>query len=229
MSMSVPGTSVNAASAFSGRCGHGAPAQPASGSGQAVSASFGTTTPSAGPAGEHTQTQSPCPSHGSGQSARPPTHSATGCRLEYACATTGSRPRACAVDYAIAGTGAFERTPSFHEASMSRILFCVVPEKGHLNPCIGPAQYLQAAGHEVAFYAPADISAQLALAGNFSFLGPKNTPEQHDLSRGAYFAEKIQDANWLRHWIRQLLLDATPGMIPDLRNAMRQWQADIIV
>lgn len=65
---------------------------------------------------------------------------------------------------------------------MKRILFCVVPEKGHVNPCIGPAQHLRAAGCDVAFYAPADISDQLDGAGGFAFVGPRETPARHDLS-----------------------------------------------
>jgi zeaxanthin glucosyltransferase len=94
---------------------------------------------------------------------------------------------------------------------MKRILFCVVPEKGHVNPCIGPAQHLQAADCEVAFYAPADISAQLEGAGDFTFLGPRETPERHDLSRGASFAANIRDAAWLRRWIHTLLIEYTPA------------------
>ena len=41
---------------------------------------------------------------------------------------------------------------------MTRVLFCVIPEKGHLNPYIGPAQALQSLGAEVVFHAPADVS-----------------------------------------------------------------------
>ena len=55
---------------------------------------------------------------------------------------------------------------------MSRVLFFVVPERGHLNPCIAPAQALQAAGHAVAFHAVGDIRAQLQRAGGFECLGP---------------------------------------------------------
>ncbi|WP_321950709.1 glycosyltransferase [Paraburkholderia bannensis] len=121
---------------------------------------------------------------------------------------------------------------------MKRILFCVVPEKGHLNPCIGPAQRLQAAGFEVGFYAPADISAQLDAAGAFVFLGPREQAqarpaalegERHELSRGAVFAEKIRDAAWLRNWIRTLLIDETPGQIEGIRAIIRDWQPAVVV
>lgn len=112
---------------------------------------------------------------------------------------------------------------------MTRVLFCVVPEKGHLNPCIGPAQHLQAAGLDVAFYAPADISEQLAGAGNFVFLGPREKPERHDLSRGASFATNIRDRAWLRAWIRGLLVDAAPLLVDAIRDVIRQWQPAVVV
>ena len=112
---------------------------------------------------------------------------------------------------------------------MKRILFCVVPEKGHVNPCIGPAQHLRAADCEVAFYAPADISAQLDAAGAFAFLGPRETPERHDLSRGASFAANIRDAAWLRRWIHTLLIEQTPAQVDGLRAILRQWRPDVVV
>lgn len=112
---------------------------------------------------------------------------------------------------------------------MKRILFCVVPEKGHVNPCIGPAQHLQAADCEVAFYAPADISAQLDAAGAFAFLGPRDTPERHGLSRGASFAANIRDSAWLRRWIHTLLIEQTPAQVDGLRAILRQWRPDVVV
>jgi len=112
---------------------------------------------------------------------------------------------------------------------MSRILFCVVPEKGHLNPCIGPAQHLRAAGHEVAFYAPADIGDQLDAAGGFPLLGPRAAPERHDLSRGARFASQIRDAAWLRGWIRGLLIEEAPAQVDGIRAALREWRPDAVV
>jgi UDP:flavonoid glycosyltransferase YjiC (YdhE family) len=112
---------------------------------------------------------------------------------------------------------------------MKRILFCVVPEKGHVNPCIGPAQQLQATGYEVGFYAPADISSQLESAGAFAFLGPREQSEHHDLSRGASFAANIKDPAWLRHWIRTLLIDAAPDLVDGIRSVLRQWRPSVVV
>ncbi|ALM81615.1 glycosyltransferase [Bordetella sp. N] len=112
---------------------------------------------------------------------------------------------------------------------MKRVLFCVVPEKGHLNPCIGPAQHLRAAGHEVAFYAPADISEQLDAAGGFELLGPRERQERHDISRGASFAANIQDRDWLRNWIRVLLVEQAAVLVDGIRAELEQWQPDVVV
>jgi len=108
-----------------------------------------------------------------------------------------------------------------------RVLFCVLPEKGHLNPYIGPAQALQAAGAEVTFHAPADISAQLAAAGIAQFVGPR-TPPPGDTHRGPAFAERVRDAAWLRGWIKALLVDAAEEAIEPLRAVIRQTRPDVV-
>lgn len=112
---------------------------------------------------------------------------------------------------------------------MRRALFCVVPEKGHLNPCIGPAQHLRRLGFDVAFYAPANIDAQLQRAGDFTFLGPKDAPAHANLSRGATFAAHVRDAEWLSQWIQGLLLGDVPEQVETLRAAMRHWRPHVVV
>ncbi|HET8897342.1 MAG TPA: glycosyltransferase [Rhodanobacteraceae bacterium] len=112
---------------------------------------------------------------------------------------------------------------------MRRILFCVVPEKGHLNPCIGPAQHLQRMGFEVAFYAPAAIGAQLQRAGGFAFLGPRDAPPPTSPSRGAAFAANVRDAAWLDRWIQGLLLGHVPAQVETLHAIVRQWRPHAVV
>lgn len=112
---------------------------------------------------------------------------------------------------------------------MTRVLFATIPEKGHLNPNIGPAQQLRARGCQVAFYAPTDISAQLTLAGPFDFIGPCVQPPPAELSRGAAFAQHVRDPQWLRGWIHALLIEQVPASIAPLRDALRQWRPDVVV
>ncbi len=109
------------------------------------------------------------------------------------------------------------------------ILFAVIPEKGHVNPYIGPAQALAARGHQVTVVAPGDISSQCAAAG-LSFAtdlipatqGPRPT-------HGAELVSLIQDAPRLAEWIAQLLLTDIPPQVAQLRLAIRRLRADIVV
>jgi asparagine synthase (glutamine-hydrolysing) len=51
---------------------------------------------------------------------------------------------------------------------MSRALFVVLAEKGHVHPFIGPAQELLRRGHTVGFYSPCDLRGPLGRAGSVS-------------------------------------------------------------
>ena len=110
-----------------------------------------------------------------------------------------------------------------------KVLFNVIPEKGHLHPYIGVAQALQRRGHEVAFAAACDIRPQLARAGIETFLGGTDPPPPPSASRGATFASTdavviVDEAHRFRspasrrydmlasglHGARALLVSATP-------------------
>jgi UDP:flavonoid glycosyltransferase YjiC (YdhE family) len=109
---------------------------------------------------------------------------------------------------------------------MPRVLFCTIPEKGHLHPMIGPAQRLRDAGATVAFYAPHDLSDTLARAGLGGFLGPRMPPPA--THRGAAFAARVADPVWLRQWIRALLVDAAPAEVEPVRAVIRAWRPDVV-
>ncbi len=69
---------------------------------------------------------------------------------------------------------------------MSRILFTTIPEKGHINPMIGPAVWLQRRGHHVRFHAGHDISSQLRAAGLEPVGGMSESAPPPDINRGHY-------------------------------------------
>ena len=112
---------------------------------------------------------------------------------------------------------------------MKRILFIAIPEKGHINPMIGPAVWLQRMGHEVRFHAACDISAQLHAAGLRPLDAAAAQPPPADLNRGAFFAEKVRDAAWLREWIQRLLIEEAPAQVPGLQQAMEDFQPHVVV
>jgi MGT family glycosyltransferase len=111
------------------------------------------------------------------------------------------------------------------------VLFFVISEKGHVNPTIGPAQALRDAGVDVIFYAPADISAQLASAGLTRFVGEVGPAAAPDATpnRGALFAERVRDAAWLRSWIKALLVDTAGRDVAPLREVIRRVRPDVVV
>ena len=112
---------------------------------------------------------------------------------------------------------------------MARILFALIPEKGHINPYVGPAQVLHALGHEVAFYALQDISPQLKAAGFDRFFpGSAANPPPPYANRGKLFAEKVRDADWLRNWIKTLLVDNVPPQVDVLRGIVRKYRPDVL-
>ncbi len=109
------------------------------------------------------------------------------------------------------------------------ILFALIPEKGHVNPYIGPAQALAARGHQVTVLAPGDISAQCTAAG-LTFAPDLVPPTQGPRpTHGAELVSLIQDAPRLAAWIEQLLLIDIPPQVSQLRRAIRRLQTDIVV
>ena len=113
---------------------------------------------------------------------------------------------------------------------MSRILFTVLAELGHVHPFIGPAQALADRGHHVAFYAPCDLRDPLARAGFSSkdvFVG--SSAPIPDSNRGAAFAALVRDPIRLRAWIRAMLIDTVPLEVERLTAVLADFRPDIIV
>lgn len=109
-----------------------------------------------------------------------------------------------------------------------RILFLVIPEKGHINPAIGVAQHLQAVGFHVAFHSQVNIEEQLEKAGLHQFLAPPLTSEDSP-HRGKAFSENIRDPAWLRDWIKRMLIDGASEAVSPLREVMKAFQPDLVI
>jgi UDP:flavonoid glycosyltransferase YjiC (YdhE family) len=107
--------------------------------------------------------------------------------------------------------------------------FALLPEKGHVNPYIGPAQALLDAGHEVVIAAPGDISRQIAAAGLTFRADLIAGAADNRVTRGAALVELIQDGERLHRWIEQLLLGGLPDAIEPVREWYRRERADVVV
>ncbi|PCC73665.1 glycosyltransferase, MGT family [Nannocystis exedens] len=114
---------------------------------------------------------------------------------------------------------------------MTRALFVVLAEKGHVHPFVGPAQELARRGHTVAFYAPCDLREPLARAGfapERVFVGATGAPPPDD-NRGASFAALVADPERLRGWIGAMLVDTVPAEVERLTQVVRELRPDVIV
>ena len=107
-----------------------------------------------------------------------------------------------------------------------KIAFVLIPEKGHVNPYIGPAQALRERGHTVVIAAPGDIAAQCDTAGlPFHALpGSSDRPTQ-----GAALVALIQDPDRLATWVGQLLLDGLDTQVQQLQHWYREAAIDLVV
>ncbi len=109
-----------------------------------------------------------------------------------------------------------------------KIAFALIPEKGHVNPYIGPAQALADAGHDVVVAAPGDIGEQLSRAG-LAFRPDLIRGGDERPTRGPELVALIQDAARLDGWIEQLLLSGVPEQVEAMREWYRRESAEVVV
>ncbi|MBL8236337.1 MAG: glycosyltransferase family 1 protein [Bryobacterales bacterium] len=109
------------------------------------------------------------------------------------------------------------------------ILFALIPEKGHVNPCVGPAQALAARGHRVVVAAPGDIGEQCAAAGLTFIDGLLPRLPSERPTHGAALVALIQDPPRLALWIEQLLLGGFAPQVELVRQCIQRVAADVVV
>ncbi|MES2824107.1 MAG: glycosyltransferase [Pseudomonadota bacterium] len=112
---------------------------------------------------------------------------------------------------------------------MKKILFIVIPENGHINPYIGVAKHLQEKGFNVGFYSMHDISTQLLAADLNCFVGEFIAPPQYSKNHGKQFAANVKDAQWLRSWIKELLIDGAEGGIANIKKVLDSFNPDLVI
>jgi UDP:flavonoid glycosyltransferase YjiC (YdhE family) len=112
---------------------------------------------------------------------------------------------------------------------MSRVLFVVLAEKGHVHPFIGPAQALARRGHAVAFYSPCDLRGPLGRAGIGEVFVGAHDEAPPDTNRGSAFAALVRDPQRLREWIHAMLIDSVPLEVQRLTAVALAFRPDVIV
>jgi zeaxanthin glucosyltransferase len=109
-----------------------------------------------------------------------------------------------------------------------RVLLVTSPEKGHLNPMMGVAQWLRRDGHQVGWMCLPEPSPQVARAG-IEVVEAHLPPAEHGLVVGGEaLARLVRDEAALGAWIRTLLLDLVPAQIDPVRAAVRGFRPDVV-
>ncbi len=112
---------------------------------------------------------------------------------------------------------------------MSRVLIATSPEKGHLHPMIGVAQWLRRLGHTVGWLSLPEPAPQLAHLGVEVLHLPHSAPAAPPLETGGEaLARLVRDEAALGRWIRGLLLDAVPALIAPVREGVRAFRPDVM-
>lgn len=112
-----------------------------------------------------------------------------------------------------------------------KIIFALFPEKGHINPFIGPAQALQDLGHSVSVVSIGDISAQIEAAGLqfhsdlLAHLAGILPPPPH----GKAFVELMKDKRSQQVVIEQVFIDGASRLVPLFENFYVDHQPDLLV
>lgn len=110
---------------------------------------------------------------------------------------------------------------------MSRFLFVLIPQRGHLHPYLGPAEHLIARGHEVHVYAEGPVDPWLA---PFALTRrPRHYPPATESHTGAEFSARVRDPAWLRGWIARVLLDGVDDQVSRLEATLEHLQPDGLV
>jgi len=112
---------------------------------------------------------------------------------------------------------------------MSRVLIATSPEKGHLNPMAGVAQWLLRMGHHVGWLCLPEPTPQLTRLGVEVLALPQaEAPVPTIETGGEALARLVLDEAALGTWIRGLLIDAVPSLLAPVREAVERFRPDVM-
>ena len=114
--------------------------------------------------------------------------------------------------------------------SDKRILFICIPEKGHLHPLLGLAKDLYLQGARLAFFGRESVDNVLDEMDIHAECYASRDPRPDWFSsNGQSFAEKQNDKEWMRDWLKFLLIDVVPNQVACLREVVASFRPDLLI
>ena len=112
-----------------------------------------------------------------------------------------------------------------------KILFASTPATGHLNPLLAITRILLAEGHEITFLTANAFRDRIESSGTRFVSLPSGA--DFDLRDILSVAPELKDIppglEWFRVAIVRIFIDALPAQHQGLQQALREYQADVIV
>ncbi len=111
-----------------------------------------------------------------------------------------------------------------------RILFVMIPEKGHIHPLIGLAKHLYAQGAQLAVFSRKNLQTEITMSGIEAevFASEDKLPSWFS-SNGASFAEHQNDREWMSNWLKTMLIDMVPNQTAVLTEAVDTFVPELII
>lgn len=109
-----------------------------------------------------------------------------------------------------------------------KILFMLIPERGHINPFIGPAQALQKLGHEVSIASAGDLAAQMEKCG-LPFLYDLVDPASAHAPKGKALVDLIEDRTQHRALIENVFIRGAADQVAPIQDFLRRHRPDVAV
>ncbi|MCQ2188985.1 MAG: PIG-L family deacetylase [Paludibacteraceae bacterium] len=111
-----------------------------------------------------------------------------------------------------------------------RILFVMIPEKGHIHPLIGLAKHLYEQGAKLAVFSRKNLKREIAMSGiDADLFASEDVMPSWFSSNGASFAEHQNDKEWMSRWLKTMLIDVVPNQVSALAETVEQFVPELII
>lgn len=109
-----------------------------------------------------------------------------------------------------------------------KFVFCLLAERGHINPYIGPAQALQALGHEVLMAPQGDFSEQMKKSA-LPYTDVLHSEEAANAPRGKALVDLMENPDVHLAVIEEVFIKAVPYLVHPIQEFLKKEKPDAVI